>query len=105
MVSDPDETSPRDHLHYERARLRCRVCGAAITVGPDGTEYGHVRHPRHGCCEGRCPHRPESVDPKREHDYRAETVEQGPNGKFRNVEETDTNTEVDAEPEPDPEPA
>lgn len=38
----------------------CLACRARITVGPDGTEYGHLRG--NAASESRCPHRPDTVD-------------------------------------------
>ncbi|WP_435147678.1 hypothetical protein [Halobaculum sp. P14] len=45
--------------------LKCRTCRRWITVGPDGTEFGHARRGGRagGELDGRCPHRPESVEP------------------------------------------
>lgn len=39
----------------------CEECGRQITIGPDGTEYGHARGLRQR--EQRCSRRPASVDP------------------------------------------
>lgn len=39
----------------------CPDCGYRITVGLDGTEYGHFRGLRQD--QDRCPRRPTSVDP------------------------------------------
>jgi len=39
----------------------CEECGRQITIGPDGTEYGHRRG--HRARSQRCSRRPASVDP------------------------------------------
>lgn len=39
----------------------CVECRARVTVGSDGTEYGH--HSGHTGTTERCPHRPDCVDP------------------------------------------
>jgi len=60
---------PRDHLQLcscEQHTGFCQVCGYIITVGPDGTEYGHARRRDRDSQErdrGDCPHRPSTVDP------------------------------------------
>jgi hypothetical protein len=38
----------------------CRDCNARVTIGPDGTEYGH--RTEHADRYGRCPNRPAAVD-------------------------------------------
>ena len=39
----------------------CAECSLSVTVDPhSGVEYGHARTPRNG---GRCPHRPDDLDP------------------------------------------
>lgn len=61
----------RPHLEVVRTldgrrRLRCRACGRRVTVGRDGTEYGHERRAPEGKMlptGESCPHRPESVEP------------------------------------------
>ncbi|MFC6785380.1 hypothetical protein ACFQFH_05475 [Halobaculum halobium] len=65
-----DPIAVPDHIVIESVRaarsgnLRCRVCRKPITIGDDGTEFGHLRAGRAGDpVDGRCPHRPDSVDP------------------------------------------
>ncbi len=66
-----DPVAVPDHLLIEPApasrkgNLRCRECRHRVTIGDDGTEFGHVRRgkPSSDGFTGRCPHRPESVDP------------------------------------------
>jgi hypothetical protein len=64
-----DPIAVPDHIVIESmprraSNLRCRVCRKPITIGDDGTEYGHLRAGRkRDPIDGRCPHRPESVDP------------------------------------------
>jgi len=59
----------RDHLEIEGGHVRCQECSAPITVDSSypHTEYGHVRlkHKRKDG-QGRCKHRPEGVDTRRE---------------------------------------
>jgi len=63
------ESSPHLTWDEDRERTLCRTCRRYVTVGPDGTEYGHQRRgrgtndPLPEECDGRCPHRPESVEP------------------------------------------
>ena len=54
------EAKPRD-VADTGDRQRCPDCQNLITVGPDGTEYGHEKGERSG--RGRCPRRPRGVDP------------------------------------------
>ena len=57
---------------------RCPECGRAITVGTDGTEYGHARGVAGTTPDERCPRRPASVDPKRPgHDWDGWTLPGG----------------------------
>ena len=65
-----DPIAVPDHLVIEsmppgrKGNLRCRVCRKPITIGDDGTEYGHLRVGRErDPIDSRCPHRPDSVDP------------------------------------------
>lgn len=46
----------------ESGEYRCQECGAFVTVGKNGTEYGHQRGYQYKT-QDRCPRRPESVDP------------------------------------------
>jgi len=42
----------------------CKVCRYWITIGPDGTEYGHARgYQFQRDSQTDCPHRPSNVDP------------------------------------------
>jgi hypothetical protein len=41
---------------------RCQDCRNRITIGPDGTEFGHATRSQGGRFEGRCRHRDESLD-------------------------------------------
>ncbi|QZX98707.1 hypothetical protein [Halobaculum rubrum] len=68
-----DPVAIPDHLVTEpmpparKGNLRCRICRKPISVGDDGTEYGHLRIGRQRApIDDRCPHRPESVDPNYE---------------------------------------
>lgn len=65
---DPTRDQP-DHLKIcpETGSRRCQVCRRQVSIGADGTEYGHQRRYRtpSSSVEGRCPHRPDGVDPKR----------------------------------------
>jgi len=46
-------------------RIKCCECDHWITIGPNGTEFGHSRYGRRErSLEGRCPHRPDDVDPQ-----------------------------------------
>lgn len=45
----------------EPGGYRCQICNLAVTVGPTGTEYGHMAAGS-GDTE-RCPRRPGGVDP------------------------------------------
>lgn len=42
----------------------CPECNSRITTGPTGIEYGHARG-RSRNSRGRCPRRPDCVDPDR----------------------------------------
>ena len=73
-----------DHLTIDNGRLRCRCCRRPITIGSDRVEYGHSRWARHRHSDGRCPHRPDSVDPRKPSSTPVETgdVVKGPDGLF-----------------------
>lgn len=58
-----------DHLEKDGdGRLKCKNCGYSVTVGPDGTEYGHKRKPnKPNDRVGTCHHRPgDKVNPDAE---------------------------------------
>lgn len=51
--------------HPEPGEYQCPECGARVTVGESGTEYGHASDSTSGSAE-RCPRRPgPKVDPRR----------------------------------------
>lgn len=58
-----ERDDPTAHKPRRKNEKKCGKCGHRVTVGPDGTEYGHARGAR-GRRE-RCPLRPapEKVDP------------------------------------------
>ena len=66
---DDDLPKHLNRIADRGGRILCLTCRRYVTVGPDGTEYGHQRRGRGANdplpeeCDGRCPHRPESVEP------------------------------------------
>lgn len=75
LVDDHDQDVP-DHIQVCTCRTHtgvCASCNFKITVGNDGTEYGHARSVNRGTVPDEqrvdCEHRPNgAVDPRRQRD-------------------------------------
>ncbi|MFC7096078.1 hypothetical protein [Halobaculum marinum] len=76
------ESAPPDR----KGNIKCRICRRWVSIGPDGTEFGHARWGSRswGDLDGPCPHRPDRAEPISNGPVpdSARTVQRDENGRF-----------------------